>query len=108
MVDWDRISELRDEIGEEDYAEVVELFFSEVETAIERLGQPATLAQREEDLHFVKGSSLNLGFTTLGALCERGERRAVEGTLEDAEVREVIETYHASREAFDAGRATAA
>lgn len=108
MVNWDRIDELRDEIGDEDYAEVVELFFAEVEAAIQRLEVPGTLLEREEDLHYLKGSALNLGFDTLGELCSVGERRAARGTLEEPEVQSVIETYYASRAAFEAGSRAAA
>ena len=108
MIDWDRLRELCDEIGEEDYAEVVELFFLEADVVIERLRQSGTPAEREADLHALKGSALNLGFTALGALCETGERRAVDGTLENRDVEEVIETYRSSRKALEAGCASAA
>jgi HPt (histidine-containing phosphotransfer) domain-containing protein len=108
MVNWDRISELRDEIGAEDYAEVVGLFFAEVDTAIARLSLPGTLKERESDLHFLKGSALNLGFDALGGLCAESEQRAAEGILEEAEVVSVIEAYHASRTAFEAGQPAAA
>ena len=108
MVDWDRIRELRDEIGDDDYAEVVELFFLEVEEVIERLGRPGTAAEREADLHFLKGSAVNLGFTTFGGVCAQGEVRAVEGTFDEAGIRAVIECYGTSRRAFEAGRARAA
>lgn len=108
MVNWNRIRELRDEIGEDDYAEVVGLFFAEVDGAIARLEVPGTLAERERDLHFLKGSALNLGFDSLGGLCETGELRATRGTLEECEVQAVIDTYHASRAVFAAGPAAAA
>jgi histidine phosphotransfer protein HptB len=108
MVNWDRISELRDEIGEEDYAEVVDLFFAEVDSAIARLSLPGTMHQRESDLHFLKGSALNLGFDALGGLCAESELRAARGTLDEAEVLLVIESYRASRAAFEAGQPAAA
>ena len=108
MVDWNRIRELREEIGEDDYAEVIELFFLEVEAAIERLVLPGTAAEREADLHFLKGSAVNLGFTTFGGLCAKGELHAVERALDDADIREVIESYRASRGVFEAGHAQAA
>ena len=38
MIDWSRVHELVDEIGAEDFGEVVELFLAEVETAIDLLG----------------------------------------------------------------------
>ena len=37
MIDWARVSELRDEVGAEDFDEVVELFLEEVEEAIAAL-----------------------------------------------------------------------
>lgn len=108
MVNWDRIRELRAEIGEEDYAEVVVLFFAEVDAAIERLARPATPREREIDLHFLKGSALNLGFERLGRLCEAAEQRAGAGALDEAELRAVIDAYHASRQVFADGHPPAA
>ncbi len=40
MIDWERTRELREEIGDEDYAEVIDLFFEEVDEAIARLRRP--------------------------------------------------------------------
>ena len=37
MIDWERVSELIDEIGAEDFGEVVELFLDEVDNAIQLL-----------------------------------------------------------------------
>ena len=34
MIDWASVSELRDEVGAEDFDEVVELFLEEVDEAI--------------------------------------------------------------------------
>ena len=108
MVDWDRIRELRDEIGEEDYAEVVDLFFAEIDEAMRRLDRPATLREREAELHFVKGSALNIGFRALGELCRSAEDSAAKGTLDEAQVRAVAESYSASRRAFEGGQDRAA
>jgi histidine phosphotransfer protein HptB len=108
MLNWDRIRELRDEIGEEDYAEVIELFFEEVDATISRLTRPGSMCEREADLHFLRGSALNIGFSVLGELCEKGELRAIEGTLDESDIATVINTYAASRDAFDEARAHAA
>lgn len=102
MLNWDRIGELRDEIGEEDYSEIVELFFEEVETAIARLSHPGTPPERESDLHFLKGSALNLGFRKLGELCTTAEEHAAGGEIGDDEVHAVIECYYTSRDIFQA------
>ena len=37
MIDWDRIGELRAEIGDDDFAEVLDLFFEDVDDAVARL-----------------------------------------------------------------------
>ncbi|WP_322867234.1 hypothetical protein U5922_014250 [Aquicoccus sp. G2-2] len=37
MIDWRKVTELRDEIGEEDFAEVVDLFLAEIDEAIGQL-----------------------------------------------------------------------
>ena len=78
MINWDRVDELRSEIGEDGFAEVVELFLDEVETTVMRLPSlPA--AALEASLHFLKGSAWNLGFRDFGALCQDGERKAAAG-----------------------------
>ena len=70
MIDWDRVDELRHEVGEEDFEEVADMFFEEVEEVLATLGNTDTLAR---DLHYLKGSALNLGFTQLATLCREGE-----------------------------------
>ena len=58
MIDWDRLKELRDEVGAEDFDEVVELFLDEVEGVMDRLRDSPDVDTLEEDLHFLKGSAL--------------------------------------------------
>lgn len=98
MIDWERVDCLRREIGEADFDEVVRLFIEEVEEVAERLERTGSPRQREADLHFLKGSALNLGFTELAALCHGNERRAAAG--ETIETAPVIALYLASRRAF--------
>ena len=76
MIDWARVGELRDEIGCEDFAEVVSLFLEEADEVVQRLGACADAKALESALHFLKGSALNLGFERLAQLCQDGERRA--------------------------------
>lgn len=98
MIDWERVAELRDEIGEAGFSEVLELFLDEVEAVVMRLGsRPEKL---EDDLHFLKGSAWNLGFASFGASCQNGERRAATGCGAEVDISEVIATYSASKKAF--------
>jgi HPt (histidine-containing phosphotransfer) domain-containing protein len=109
MIDWDRVASLRAEIGASDFAEVAGMFLSEAEEVIARLCGGGPGPGLEAELHFLKGSALNLGFDELAALCDEGEKRAAAGAPVD--VPRVIRCYAASRAAFEAGpagRSTAA
>ncbi|MCI2400045.1 Hpt domain-containing protein [Aliiroseovarius subalbicans] len=100
MISWDRVNELRDEIGEEDFAEVAEMFLEEVEQVIDRLRRDPKPELFEQDLHFLKSSSLNLGFEALSKLCHDGERQAATGHADNVQLGPVFETYAASKQAF--------
>lgn len=98
MIDWARVEELQSEIGEEDFAEVAEVFLEEADEAINRLRGHQDAAARQADLHFLKGSALNLGFSDLARLCHDGERACADGRPCNAE--EVTQSYTAARAAF--------
>ncbi len=100
MIDWDRIKELREEIGAEDFAEVAEMFVSEVDASIETLRTAPNMDTLGEDLHFLKGSALNLGFAELSNLCQQGELAARGGKPETVDINAVVSTYDASKEQF--------
>jgi HPt (histidine-containing phosphotransfer) domain-containing protein len=110
MIDWGRIDDLRSEIGPEDFDEVVSLFLSEADEVVARLQQAAGRAVAEaalrDDLHFLKGAALNLGFRDLAELCQTGERQPTPPGPQDLE--RIAESYHASRRAFLAGDGAAA
>ena len=102
MIDWARVNELVEEIGAEDFGEVVELFLLEVEGAISALdegqGNPVIV---EEQMHFLKGAALNLGFESLAQLCLKGEKAAAGGRPDVVSVDEVRQIYTASRGQFE-------
>lgn len=98
MIDWDRVAQLREEVGPEAFGEVVELFLDEVDEVTGRLQRAADPDRLRDDLHFLKGSALNLGFRDLGAMCHEAERLAVAGGL--PAVAPVLACFAASRAAF--------
>lgn len=101
MIDWTRVSELRDEIGPEDFEEVAELFLLEVEDTLSRLSGAANdPAHMQELLHFLKGSALNLGFRAVSDLCNQGEQDAANGTL-SVDISELKTLYATSRRTFE-------
>lgn len=101
LIDWQRVAELRDEIGVEDFDEVVALFLTEAEATLNALPTPpCNLDALSEQLHFLKGSTLNLGFARLSTLCQAGELAITAGlgaTLDPAALRLC---YARSREEF--------
>lgn len=100
MIHWSRVNELRDEVGAEDFGEVVELFLEEVEEVIARLGPGSDSAQLEQDLHFLKGSALSLGFSAFSALCQEGERKSALGRADDVDLSEIIDAFEQSKSIF--------
>lgn len=101
MIDWSRVSELRGEVGEEDFSEVVDLFLEEVDSVIECLSADAD--DTEAQLHFLKGSALNLGFTEFAEYCGLGESAAAAGQSLPISMAQLAEIYRTSREEFHAG-----
>lgn len=102
VVDWDRVCELREEIGSDDFNEVLQLFLEEAEEVIARLGAAGEAAALESDLHCLKGSALNLGLTVLARICQDGERRSATGSV-DVSVSDITLCYRQSREALVQG-----
>jgi HPt (histidine-containing phosphotransfer) domain-containing protein len=101
MIDWPRVKELRDEIGPDDFSEVVELFLEEVEEVIQKL-RGNDRSKLEQDLHFLKGCALNLGFESFAKLCLQGERQSAEGAVNEVDVAAILESFEASKQSFAA------
>lgn len=80
-MDWTRINELKDEIGEEDLADILAIFLEEVSERLSqmRVGDAKALA---DDLHFVKSSALNIGFASLANASAEMETNARDGAVE--------------------------
>lgn len=104
MIDWGRVCELRDEIGAEDFAEVVQLFLEEADEVAENIGSNKSPQAIESALHFLKGSALNLGFRELAALCQIGEKAAAAGKCDNIDLAQVVALYERSKITFTAGQ----
>lgn len=102
MIDWGRVAELKDEVGAENFSEVVALFLEEADEATQRPIAPDDARSLESLLHFLKGSALNLGLTDLAILCQTGERLAAQGDT-SIDLSQIRAVYSASKAAFSAG-----
>ena len=98
IVDWARINELRNDIGEEDFADVAMLFVAELTEHIDGLSANPSAASAA-DFHYLRGSAANLGFVALVEACSRAEEAC--GAGQPADVAAV-------RAAFDAALAEVA
>lgn len=103
MIDWNRVRELREEIGPDAFEEVLDLFLEEVETTLGVLRTATTDDDVEAQLHFLKGSALNLGFEALAGLCAAGEAKARTGARDSVSIEEIVTSYETSKAAFLAG-----
>ena len=100
MIRWTRVNELRDEVGAEDFDEVVELFLEEVEETIRDLSPKSSASQMEQHLHFLKGCALNMGFQMFSDLCQDGERKSAKGETGTIDVAAIINGFEISRSLF--------
>jgi HPt (histidine-containing phosphotransfer) domain-containing protein len=100
MIDWDRIRALREEVGPEDFDEVVELFLMEVDAEIDALHSIEREGGLGEKLHFLKGSAMNLGFSDFSSLCQAGESRLSEDRAAPIDLEAILASYRASRDQF--------
>lgn len=97
MISIERLQELRSEVGEEDFAEIVDLFVAESDRIVDQLRMVRDPAEAEALLHALKGSALNLGFDELARLCREG-RGAAAGSAEwPGRFAQLLDTYERSK-----------
>ena len=105
-IDWARVRDLRDEVGAEDFEEVIDLFMSEVQECLGSVDQNAAASKMEEDMHFLKGSALNLGFASFADYCQVGEKAAAAGSPQEVDVTMVRALFAQSHKTFSDGLKT--
>lgn len=102
MIDWERVRELREDVGDSEFRPILELFLDEIETIVFRLvGNRA--AQMPDDFHFLTGCARNLGFRGFGDLCEELEGLAQQNRLTRQRIEAALDVYSASKQAFVSG-----
>lgn len=104
MIDPDRIHELIEELGSEDFGEIVEVFLEELDDAI--AGFDGMAAEPDEAIsraaHFITGSAANLGLSSVAALCSalEGDIRAGQSVDGAARLSAIKDQYFEDRAAF--------
>jgi HPt (histidine-containing phosphotransfer) domain-containing protein len=101
MLNRSRIDELREEVGEDGFAEVLDLFCEEVEEVLAGLPEvPAP--ELPERLHFLKGSAINIGMEQVGDLCRTAEERIRADPASKPDLAAIRSAYDRSRKALAA------
>ena len=100
MIDWVRVNALKEDVGSEDFDDIIALFLEEVDGTVARLKMAPNPKTLGADLHFVKGSAAGLGFTDFVDHCQIGEALCKEGKVDQVDLRAIISTYAASKNLF--------
>jgi HPt (histidine-containing phosphotransfer) domain-containing protein len=102
VISIERVQELRSEVGDDDFEEIVALFIAESDTIVARLRSVGDPAEAEELLHALKGSALNLGFETLAVLCREGRGQAAGSDAWRPLFDHLLEVYEQSKDRLSA------
>ena len=94
-IDWDHLASLRDDVGAEDFADIVLLFFAEIGEKLDQM-QGAGTAPAVDDFHFLRGSAANLGFTDMVEACRKAEAACAGGAKPDLAA--VVRSYEGALE----------
>jgi HPt (histidine-containing phosphotransfer) domain-containing protein len=100
MIDWTRVETLREEVGAEEFSEVVDLFLNEVDAALQKMKVETSIETLEADMHFLKGSALSLGFRQMSELCQAGETASAHGNQQAVNLTDLFDCYERSRVLF--------
>lgn len=97
MIDTTRLDQLADEIGRESLAEIVDVFMSEMDETVEKLPEVDSAQAYAAQLHFLKGSALNLGLTAIAVACDEERGAIMTGAERSQNVTQIKALYEKSR-----------
>lgn len=98
MIDWNRVLQMREEVGEELFGQLAADFLSEIEDRLARLSDDPEQLLR--DLHFLRGAALNMGFARFSALCLADEMQLRHGNAAGIDKADLIEKFRSTRQQF--------
>ena len=106
MLDWDRITALKRDLGNREFSIVAKLFFVEVEASLKKLAESAPKEITQSDLHALKLSASNMGFRQLAMECQIAEHALDVGADDEFQIDSLRCTYRLSQVAFSEGLKT--
>lgn len=100
MISWDRVGQLKEEMGPDGFSELITIFLEEADDVSEKLASEEDSPTLVDRLHFLKGCAANIGFVRVEELCNRAEFAARDGNFAIIDVREILTSYAESRKLF--------
>lgn len=101
-MDWDRIRDLRADVGEDDLGGIIALFLEETDAVVAQLAAYRSAGELRSDLHFLKGSALNIGMASFAQACQAAEEQlSCDNGSVDIDL--ILGLYVQSREALVSG-----
>ena len=97
MISKERLDELRSEVGDDDFEEIIALFIADSDSLLARLRDTSEPAEAEDLLHTLKGSALNLGFDEVARLCREGQGGAAGSPSWAAKFCHLLDVYERSK-----------
>lgn len=98
MIDWNRVLQLREEVGDGAFAALADEFLAEIENRLEQLS--ADPQQLLRDLHYLRGAALNIGFMKLSALCLADEMQLRHGHAHGVDRDDLREKFRQTKAQF--------
>ncbi len=103
MICWERVRQLRNDVGEECFREIVDAFLDEMDATTGKLAETTDAIRQRAQFHFLKGNALNLGFSELAGQCASCENATLCAAVSAGEIEEVVASYRNARSMFEAG-----
>ncbi|RRH78018.1 Hpt domain-containing protein [Falsigemmobacter faecalis] len=79
MLNLRQLNDLRADVGDEGFADLIVLFLEETDGVISRMIDKGPEKDPAADYHFLKGAARNLGLDGFSALCHEAEIAAGQG-----------------------------
>ncbi|MGN0932016.1 Hpt domain-containing protein [Falsigemmobacter intermedius] len=79
MLNLQQLDDLRSDVGEDGFADLIALFLEETDGVVARMTAPGPKMDPAADFHFLKGAARNLGLESFSAVCHEAELAAAAG-----------------------------
>lgn len=102
MIDWERVREVQEQVGEAEFHTMLKLTFDEIELICARLALDGP-REMEADFRFLKDRARANGFGQFAHLCESSEGLVTSGRWTEVRLGHLLDCYAVSKSALAQG-----